>query len=1210
MSVSSNQYAAKIFSEHPIACWPLDDNVSFISIISEVERDISNQTYWTRQNCSVSTTIPPTTSPFQSSDYYVVSGNILQIIEDNTMFSVELDDAISSSIFSDRLSNFSINLFSYIQSSYINYAQVGFKYWDDTLNQFVESYQNFSLTEDTWNRIDLSLNCPETANPIDIFLRFFADPGGAAGDYDVIINGLSIGQSSKKTSSISLGVTPQQIPTSTGLQNVECVPASQYGLLEEYAYYVVENNFLLAKNVGVPMVFGSDNSTNILHSENNNPSLILPGKNFFTDYNIKYSKTIEFWMRIKPNNKTPLRIFGPLDSDYGLYVSEGFITMRIGNKVSGYSVGSWYRPMLIHFIISKDSGCLLVNGEKVIEIDVQNEELEKIKNDWIGFFSNSSIELFEIDCVSIFPYEVPISVAKRRFVWGQGTPSQNIIDNDISENPVAIEVSSSSPSANIIYPDKEKWNAAYYDNLLCNDKSVSVPEYPLPDIFLSSRNNALWLNANKKVNELENLEQKTFFTFRPGVSANGSSWEFDNQEWNEKSYLEFNSLGFVLNKISCIYGIFKTAENLLESRPLMHIYNKLLNKRFEINIQGNNLRYVYDGNELFSETVNQSNYIIAGVNIEKIIQSFGLTMASFFNSFENLSLYVGGSPDTNETSFNTFEGKIFKLSISNSFNSEEIVQYFDTQGFVLQSSNYLLDHYATYSLLPYKEYGTFFLDISVSSYWEEYYPLQFFSKYIKDSEFGLSYSFDFLQFNIDYPSITDKYTLSEGTSEWEDYLDFDNQYSYPISFPYDILDDIYSDYQDIQEQKKNINRIDTSNSSMKIFATFQLLAEGCNEPLKNFTNTQNIYNEYVVDATKQENYSDSYIAYKTKFEITDNVIIYPPKKISFENVAIVLHFIINHDKAITNKFEITKMSLFSRSLDFVEPNKITTVFNKNIYPATKSGIYLRYKEKNPYSISKEYYKYLYLTETSGMEILNKSTENKEYFTIVPINENIKDSFTISAIQFFIKKSNVPDRFSEVLLEIDSNNKKLKFLVDNSNNEESLIFCIDKTNNLIYKDVSYYQNSIQVSNIVLDNQQWNLVSIFFDTPLDFSSYAGSLSIFSGIRFDSISFYSPRQLSSFFQNIIRPWSQVYEDDQENVLDWQYWYSDGTNEKIWQQVYAYSERKRYFLSPKEIAQKYFGTNSSVIDDNSGIRLNNSSEAFGVYIDRSWSSFSIKPV
>ena len=38
MSVVSNLYAAKLYSEHPIAIWPLDDDVSYISLITNQQR--------------------------------------------------------------------------------------------------------------------------------------------------------------------------------------------------------------------------------------------------------------------------------------------------------------------------------------------------------------------------------------------------------------------------------------------------------------------------------------------------------------------------------------------------------------------------------------------------------------------------------------------------------------------------------------------------------------------------------------------------------------------------------------------------------------------------------------------------------------------------------------------------------------------------------------------------------------------------------------------------------------------------------------------------------------------------------------------------------------------------------------------------------------------------------------------------------------------
>ena len=38
MSIVSNLYAAKLYSEHPIAIWTLDDDVSYVSLIDDQQR--------------------------------------------------------------------------------------------------------------------------------------------------------------------------------------------------------------------------------------------------------------------------------------------------------------------------------------------------------------------------------------------------------------------------------------------------------------------------------------------------------------------------------------------------------------------------------------------------------------------------------------------------------------------------------------------------------------------------------------------------------------------------------------------------------------------------------------------------------------------------------------------------------------------------------------------------------------------------------------------------------------------------------------------------------------------------------------------------------------------------------------------------------------------------------------------------------------------
>src|SRR5512133_1365421 len=47
MTTTSNSYAEKVFSEHPIALWPLDEQAYYVSLISETNRTISTANGWT-----------------------------------------------------------------------------------------------------------------------------------------------------------------------------------------------------------------------------------------------------------------------------------------------------------------------------------------------------------------------------------------------------------------------------------------------------------------------------------------------------------------------------------------------------------------------------------------------------------------------------------------------------------------------------------------------------------------------------------------------------------------------------------------------------------------------------------------------------------------------------------------------------------------------------------------------------------------------------------------------------------------------------------------------------------------------------------------------------------------------------------------------------------------------------------------------------------
>ena len=76
MSNPSNLYAEKIYSEHPLVLWALDDQADYVSLISENQRNI--QTLWDNSGATIisgSGSNAPT-PPFANSLSTLVSANV------------------------------------------------------------------------------------------------------------------------------------------------------------------------------------------------------------------------------------------------------------------------------------------------------------------------------------------------------------------------------------------------------------------------------------------------------------------------------------------------------------------------------------------------------------------------------------------------------------------------------------------------------------------------------------------------------------------------------------------------------------------------------------------------------------------------------------------------------------------------------------------------------------------------------------------------------------------------------------------------------------------------------------------------------------------------------------------------------------------------------------------------------------------------------
>ena len=92
MSNPSNLYAEKIYSEHPLVLWALDDKLDYKSLISEGQRNLT--TLWTPTSATLAASSEDLTEPFPDSHLNRVRVN------------VPVSESLEASIISPNILNF------------------------------------------------------------------------------------------------------------------------------------------------------------------------------------------------------------------------------------------------------------------------------------------------------------------------------------------------------------------------------------------------------------------------------------------------------------------------------------------------------------------------------------------------------------------------------------------------------------------------------------------------------------------------------------------------------------------------------------------------------------------------------------------------------------------------------------------------------------------------------------------------------------------------------------------------------------------------------------------------------------------------------------------------------------------------------------------------------------------------------------------------
>jgi hypothetical protein len=1115
----SNLYAEKIFSEHPIALWALDDKNDYISLISENQRKFFNSSFWTVSSNATALQENVSSEPFVESSTTKVTATGPET--EVTLTSADIKRFVDLDSYQKT---FSVGLYLYDITGSINSISIGYQYGagpTQALKSFETSVPNkWVFVSETFPFDSLVAS---TEN-IKIVVKVSYSILPATTNYEFLLNGLTLGQWSENFNSKSLGTSLINIPSNIAVTATKGLEARAYGLQDLSGYYLSNGTKMLAKNSGVPLVFGASNTTTLLPLENF-PSLIIPGCGFLNKSGQYKTQTVEMWMRINSDTFMSKRIFGPIASEDGLYVDGPFLTLKIGNSSSSHFVGEWFRPMLIHIRIIDGSASLLVNGDEVLTMSFSTPDLNLPdlqdangkSQDWLGFYSYEDIFPIELDCVAIYAYAVPAVVAKRRFAYGQAVEFPEKINSAYKGTSVFVDYSFANYANNYAYPEIGNWNQGVSNNLVVDDYSLSTPEYPqLTPIFNNKTAEQFYAD-----NDLVSTpEDPTGIRLRPN-----SSWDSSN------GYLFYSNINFLKDGLKALYGTFELTNQAATDQVLFEIVDSL-NGDY-LSVVANNGAVIYKvklGSSPVETLLSESSrYVLeqpftVGFNINSLVSNFG-SLALFFGNLDRLELYVGGK----KAFTNTFLGDIFDFSFCNAIAAYQIKELFGTNGLVdpdytsLNMSTKKEQGYRpSYELLSTLSYKT-------SSSWQDYIPLSYFAKNVTDVNGDQYYDLDFIQFNLSYPK-NQKFI--------------------------DIEDKLY---------------YDTSDSLLKTYVTFQTLQSGANTPIESFVNTQPLSEFNVI------NPGDEWI--NTKYEVLDNTVIYIPKNIDFSSVAIVTHMIFDVENTSTRKIIIKNLQYSSQSFNQVTPTEIGTRFGKKIYPYKNSGLYYNYKNPSPFLIYKGNTPYLYLTKKSGLRVLEDGADERSGLSLA-INENLSSDYKIIAAQFsmlydkaFFADSSTP------IFEIESKDLYLKFYLRSSQPDglQAQIFAVNAKTGQEVKDVVYYINGSVSLLPTININEWLMLGISFPTPLSFRSYLGAVRLTGPVLINNISYYESTNLQEIQSSVNRPWSQVLAQNESTNYIWNFW-----NENfIWGDVLVLSTSSEFGVDASNIYQTYTGTNKIIIDD-----------------------------
>lgn len=885
----SNLYIEKIYRDHPIACWPLDDDISFRQLLSQSSLD------WTISDGDFDLSSMKTQGP-------VIPDCLFEKLDINGDCTITYNLDISTINFDPNKGDLAFSAWIYHPSVNVSKYEIGYiDHTDET-----EYFSEYIFIQDKWYHILDTFPVASINSQCELFIRFYADIPET-----IYINAVSLGQEAEEYCSYSIGYTSATLQQELDLD--------EYGIsvTNNGSYSLNEYGSCLTRPGGIPLAFGSYQSLNIIsNAVGSGVPIKLPGNGFLHN-NGKYNNyTLEFWTRLVNLSSTPVRIFGALNSTDGIYLEEGFISIYLGPYTQSYFVGKWYRPMLIHFEYSPNMVMLFINGERVISIDIDTEKIPfSTGEDTIAFYGSTKVSPYEIDSIALYPYIMPSETAKKHFVYGQGVQEFDFSNDKFLKKTVQIDFPYAEYSYNVIYPDTNKWRSGYSINLDTTSTYIKPSVYELPEVIVESNgsivNSDQWFLDNFSVNQAS-ADVYPYLSMNP-----------DNNY--DQSSIYYRTLAMLPTRVKAVFGTFKSPAVAVADQEVLNFTNKQTGESLKVILNNTSLQYKFFvsqsdlvGTVINTETIATNSYFYAGINISDFSVSEYETIGIFFSDLNKISVSVGGSSPTN-----TFQGRLFAFHII-----DDVVYEKDFSGgtrfvigIITQDPTYpeLITYVSSYTLLPLFSNTSMILDIGSYGYWEDQLPLPMFGKTVSING-NKEYDLDFIQFNID----SQYKQIFEESSEMIPYSIFEAILKLFLD-TYDDINSYYNTYNELYQDALDIYSSFRLDTGIKTYVTLQHYSDVGNKQYSDYINIVPVPDNNVItfNTTTLDN---------TKYEVYDNNILIIPKNIDFNDYYISIYIETRVKGSRTKNMVVKRCELSSFVYNEGAPTRIGTKYSVPIYP--------------------------------------------------------------------------------------------------------------------------------------------------------------------------------------------------------------------------------------------------------------------------------------